>query len=140
MLTDELHKHEQEQKSNQTHILLLTEQRSTIPSLTHLDMLHAEKKLEKRKAQYHQFVSLGNWINTELIGLQQKKKLVHDDNDPSCPLCEQNLSASRKRFIKANFDKTETFLLHRLKRLKCIIPLIKEQLVNEHAQLVKQKQ
>lgn len=103
------------------------------------DIAHAEAQLERRKNIYQQFVASGNWINSELNNCNNRKKLIHED-DPSCPLCEQNLSASRRRFLKANFEKQESFLNHRLQRLKRIIPLIKEKLVAEHAQLVKNKE
>lgn len=98
-----------------------------------------EAHLERRKAAYQQYVSLGNWINSELNSLSNKKKLVHED-DPSCPLCEQNLSASRKRFLKLNFEKQESLLAHRLRRLKRIIPALKEILINQHAQIIKDKE
>ncbi len=98
-----------------------------------------EEHLERRKAAYQQFVSLGNWINSELNSLANKKKLVHED-DPSCPLCEQNLSASRKRFLKLNFEKQESFLAHRLRRLKRIIPALKETLIAQHTQITKDKE
>ncbi len=98
-----------------------------------------EAHLEKRKATYQQFVSLGNWINSELNSLAQKKRLVHED-DPSCPLCEQNLSAARKRFLKLNFEKQESFLAHRLHRLKRIIPALKEILINQHTHIVADKE
>lgn len=103
------------------------------------DIGHAEAQLERRKNIYQQFVASGNWINSELNSCNNRKKLIHED-DPSCPLCEQNLSASRRRFLKANFEKQESFLMHRLQRLKRIIPLIKEKLVAEHAQLTKNKE
>src|SRR5579872_74084 len=99
----------------------------------------AEAHLEKRKAAYQHFVSLGNWISSELQSLLNKKKLVHED-DPSCPLCEQNLSASRKRFLKGNFEKQESFLSHRLQRLKRIIPALKELLIAQHAAITKDKE
>ena len=98
-----------------------------------------ETHLEKRKAAYQQFVSLGNWINNELSSLANKKKLVHED-DPSCPLCEQNLSAARKRFLKLNFEKQESFLAHRLRRLKRIIPTLKEILIKQHAHITADKE
>lgn len=100
---------------------------------------HQETHLERRKAAYQQYVSLGNWINSELNSLSNKKKLVHED-DPSCPLCEQNLSAARKRFLKLNFEKQESFLTHRLRRLKRIIPALKQLLVDHHALLTKNKE
>lgn len=103
------------------------------------DIAHREAHLEKRKAAYQHFVSLGNWINSELNSLNNKKKLVHED-DPSCPLCEQNLSASRRRFLKLNFEKQESFLSHRLRRLKSIIPALKELLIAQHAMLTKDKE
>ena len=95
--------------------------------------------MEKRKAIYQQFVSSGNWLSKELSGLAQRKKLINED-DSSCPLCEQNLSASRRKFLKLNFEQQESFLAHRLQRLKRIIPLIKEKLITEHAHLVSNKE
>ncbi len=103
------------------------------------ELAHHEAQLEKRKAMYQNFVSLGNWINSELNSLANKKKLVHKD-DPACPLCEQNLSASRKKFLKLNFEKQESFLIHRLQRLKRIIPALKEILINQHATITKHKE
>ena len=64
---------------------------------------------------------------------------MHED-DPSCPLCEQNLSASRKRFLKLNFEKQESFLAHRLRRLKRIIPALKELLINQHSRITADKE
>ncbi len=98
-----------------------------------------ESHLEKRKSAYQHFVSLGNWINSELNSLVNKKKMVHGD-DSSCPLCEQNLSASRRRFLKLNFEKQESFLAHRLQRLKRIIPALKEILIAQHATITKNKE
>jgi DNA repair protein SbcC/Rad50 len=103
------------------------------------DITCAEAHLENRKATYQHFVSLGNWMSNELNSLVNKKKLVHDENDPSCPLCEQNLSASRRRFLKLNFEKQESFLAHRLRRLKRIIPIIKETLIAQHAIITQDK-
>jgi len=137
---------------NQEHIQQLTLNDSTALSqiTTHKKTLTAvpqkqqiivatETHLEKRKAVYQHFVSLGNWINTELTTLSNKKKFALGQ-DPSCPLCEQNLSASRKRFLQANFLKQENFLTHRLRRLKRIIPKLKEMLINQHAQLTHDKE
>ena len=99
----------------------------------------AEALLEKRKAIYQRFVALGNIINNQLQTSVQKKKLVQHV-DPSCPHCEQNLSASRRRFLKAHLDRQEVLLTHRFTRLKRLIPLIKERLIIEHEQLIATKQ
>ena len=99
----------------------------------------AETHLEKRKAAYHHFVSQGNWMSSELASLVNKKKLVQEDN-PSCPLCEQNLSAARRKFLKNNFEHQESFLAHRLQRLKRIIPTLKETLIAQHTHITKDKE
>lgn len=106
---------------------------------TNEEITHQESHLERRKIAYQHYVSLGNWFNSELNSLSNRKKLVHGE-DPSCPLCEQNLSAARKRFLKLNFEKQESFLAHRLRRLKRIIPVLKQLLIDQHALLIKNKE
>lgn len=93
------------------------------------------KQFEKRKEHYQQFIAQGNWVKKELDGLQQKKLLVHNEEAPSCPLCEQNLSASRRRFLKNKFAHTEQFLTHRLKRLSSLITKLKAILIEQHSRL-----
>jgi DNA repair protein SbcC/Rad50 len=98
-----------------------------------------QAQLEKRKAAYQQFVSLGNWLSRELHNIVNKKKLVQED-DPSCPLCEQNLSAARRRFLKINFETQESLLAHRLQRLKIIIPRLKDILIEQHAAITREQE
>lgn len=92
-------------------------------------------QFEKRKAAYQQFITLANQMSNELKGISNKEALVHNDQDPSCPLCEQNLSASRRKFLKAKFSKDQHFIEHQLKRLTNIIKKLKEILVEQHKQL-----
>ena len=100
--------HEQEHKALKAEIDLHTKKIASITE--NADNIAAyESHLERRKSAYQHFVSLGNWINSELNNLSQKKKLVVHEDDPSCPLCEQNLSASRRRFLKLNLEKQEAF-------------------------------
>jgi len=139
LLEDELKKYDLEDALLKKEITQLVTQNTENVALSTADIAHLEKKLEKRKGHYHHLVSQGNIISSELQNNAHKKNLVHED-DPSCPLCEQNLSASRRRFLKANFDKTESFLKHRLARLKRIIPLLKESLVQDHAAIQKHKE
>jgi len=91
-----------------------------------------EQQFEKRKNTYQYFVTFGNVLQKERANLDQKKRFTHDNNNPSCPLCEQNLSASRRRFLKKKFAKQERFLQHRLNRLHTIIPNLKKLLVAQH--------
>jgi len=90
------------------------------------------KQFERRKEYYQKYITQGNWIKRELDGLEQKQLLSQDEGNPSCPLCEQNLSASRKRFLKAKFTKKKQFLIHRFARLSKIIKNLKEKLISQH--------
>jgi len=98
-----------------------------------------EKQFEKRKEYYQKYITQGNWIKRELDNLQQKQLLSQGEGNPSCPLCEQNLSAARKKFLKAKFAKQEKFLTHRITRLRKIIKNLKEKLIiqNETVQKLK---
>lgn len=90
---------------------------------------------EKKKALYQKWVEQGNWINNERKSLAQKQLLSQDSEQPSCPLCEQNLSQSRKRFLHKKFYDQEAFLVHRFNRLKRSIEQIKEALTKSHKEL-----
>ncbi len=138
LLDDEYKKNEREYQMLAQTINTLT---SNIAEQTKTDshIQQTEAALEKRKNTYHSFVSLGNAINAELKHISQKKNLLDVEN-PSCPLCEQNLSASRRRLLSSHFIKQESFLLHRLERLKRIIPPLKTKLVEHHEQLQKDKE
>lgn len=92
-----------------------------------------EKQFEKRKESYHRFITWGNTLKHELEELEQKQLLVHDEQDPSCPLCEQNLSASRKRFLKDKFTERKKELLYKINKLSRLIKKLKEMLIEQHA-------
>ena len=136
---------EDEYKKNELEYTAIGEKRTTLEktivaqTINQETLKQAEASLEKRKNSYQSFVTLGNIINTELKSIIQKKNLIHAD-DPSCPLCEQNLSAARKRLLSTNFNKQESFLKHRLERLRRIIPSLKDSLLLQHEQLQKNKE
>lgn len=96
-----------------------------------------EKQFEKRKEYYQRWVAQANMINGQLATIERKSKLVHDEESPSCPLCEQNLSASRKRFLKNKYEDEITFLKLRLARLSTLIQTLKPMLIEQHKQLEK---
>ena len=94
-----------------------------------------EKHFEKRKEYYQRWIAHANSLNAEINSLDKKNQLVHTEESPSCPLCEQNLSASRKRFLKNKFEETTHFLKQRLSRLSTVIKNLKIVLVAQHSQL-----
>lgn len=92
-----------------------------------------ELQFEKRKEYYQRWIAQANMLNVQIQTADQKNKLVHDEEAPSCPLCEQNLSASRKRFLKKKFE-TETYVLKRnFARLSSLIKRLKPLLLEQHA-------
>ncbi len=101
-------------------------------TLTEKDLVVMEAQFTKRKEYYQRFIAEGNLIKQELDGLSQKHALADDTANPSCPLCEQNLSVSRKRFLKDQFTKQESFYHHRLNRLRTLITRLKTILVEQH--------
>lgn len=104
-------------------------------ALKEKDLAGIEAQFTKRKEYYQRFIAEGNLIKQELDSLAQKHALADDTANPSCPLCEQNLSASRKRFLKDQFIKQESFYTHRLNRLRTLITRLKTVLVEQHETL-----
>ncbi len=97
-----------------------------------------QAQFEKRKETYYAFVAQRDRYATEQHTLIKKQSMVSSD-DPSCPLCEQNLSAARKKFLKNKCGKEARFAVHQYERLARIVPQLKEILVTQHAQLEEHK-
>lgn len=142
--------HEAEQKKSElylTEITLLQKQQKQceqeIESLkktvnpAHLigDTKDLQKTFERYKEYYQKWIEQGNWATRELKSLQDKQHLSQDTTNPSCPLCEQNLSQARKRFLFKKFTDQQQFFEHRLKRLTKLIQSTKETLHEQHATL-----
>lgn len=98
------------------------------------------RQFEKRKAFYQQMITEGNMLQHELENLAHKQLLSQDEANPSCPLCEQNLSVARRRFLKSKFAKDEQFMRHRIGRIARIIQRLKKVLIDSHEQLIKREQ
>lgn len=92
-------------------------------------------QFEKRRAYYPILVQRGNWMSNELAELEHRKKVVHDQTNPSCPLCEQVLTLKRKQFLSTRFTDQEVFLTHRFTRISTLIKRLKEILVKQHQEL-----
>lgn len=120
------------EKNNQLVIKLAT-QISTSGALDTIAV--REKKFEKRKEFYHYLVSSGNTYTTALNDLIKKKNFSFNNENPSCPLCMQNLSASRKRYLLTEFNKEEVFTTSKIDRIKKLMPELKSYLVKEHEQV-----
>jgi exonuclease SbcC len=119
-----------EQNAAQKQLQILVVQEST---QAHNTFKSIEQQFEKRKEFYHKWITLGNIIKTQLE--TAKQKLILSDNEaPSCPLCEQNLSASRKRFLHHKLTAEIQRIKHQLNRLIKITKKLKEILYSQHAE------
>lgn len=94
-----------------------------------------EKQFEKRKMFYYRWIAQAQGLQQEQQQILQKSDLTHNENDPSCPLCEQNLSASRKKFLKHKFLKQASFLEYRYQKLNATIKRLKTVLIEQHTAL-----
>jgi len=147
------HKHHEKQRKELTDALIadtkkieeLTQESAqldkkiSLHARTKQQSTKVEKQFEKRREYYQLFIAQGNEVKQKLNELNQKKKMVHDEHNPSCPLCEQNLSASRKRFLNETLYKSEQFLTKRFTRLSAIITKLKSILITQHEQITEIK-
>lgn len=113
----------------------LEQQISPKEILQHDIALH-ESALEKRKEIFGRLVAHGNMLKINLKELIQKQHLTNMPEDPSCPLCEQNLSAARRKFIKQKFNQQERLFAHQIARLNKVIPTAKQMLITKHTALL----
>lgn len=99
--------------------------KSSDPELLISDAPTLEKQFERQKTFYLQWMEQGKRATLELKNLDHKQQLTHDADNPSCPLCEQNLSQARKRFLSKKFEEQHAFLTHRISRLKNALASLK---------------
>lgn len=108
----------------------LTIKSETAPALK--DIKKFEQVFEKKKTYYHRWVTRLQLLQKERAHTLQKQELASDAENPSCSLCEQNLSASRKRFLHNKFARLLQDIHHKQTRLTKILPTLKTILLDEH--------
>lgn len=91
-----------------------------------------EKEIDRKKTFYQKMVAYGNMLSTKHKELLLKIEATHNIHNPSCPLCEQNLSLARKKFLRTKFEKMSIILSHQLKRMTRILPLLKNLIISNH--------
>jgi exonuclease SbcC len=103
------------------------------------DLAKMELQFQKRKDIYQQWVAKINWLKAEHENLAHKTT-VTQNNDPSCPLCEQNLTAARRKFLAQRFARQTTFIYHQSTRLQAIVIRLKQLLIEQHHYLAAAKE
>jgi exonuclease SbcC len=98
-----------------------------------------EKQFEEHKNQYQALKTQSLLLEQQLIDLAQKHTLSLGNQDPSCPLCEQNLSASRKKFLEQKFNQNSSATKAELETIKLDTINLQQVLVKEHTVIQQQK-
>jgi exonuclease SbcC len=93
------------------------------------------KQFEKRKEYYQRYIAQRNVIINELKKSFDKQQVMHDLSNPSCPLCEQIISAQRKRFLQKKCNQQNELMQHKHKRFNHILPKLKELLIKQYEQI-----
>jgi DNA repair protein SbcC/Rad50 len=101
---------------------------------------HLEQQFSKRKDYYQKFIAHANWLTSQLRTGAEKTALMHEQENPSCPLCEQTISQERRQFLQHKSDTQELFIKHQLTRLTTVIADLKALLIEQHAHLATLKQ
>lgn len=103
-------------------------------------LAHHNTIFEKRKKYYYAWAAQLHHLKQVLETTAQKVQLVGTDLHSNCPLCEQNLSASRKKFLKNKLISADNNDRRRYKRLAPILTKLKEMLTEQHEMLKRAQQ
>lgn len=95
-------------------------------------ILKREHEIDRKKTIYQKMIAYGNMLSTKHKELLLKIDATNDIHNPSCPLCEQNLSLARKKFLRTKFEKGTIVISHQLKRMTRILPLLKNLIISDH--------
>ena len=96
-----------------------------------------KNQFEKRRIFYQNMVQRGNWIKSELKEMELKKKTIHSQQSPSCPLCEQVLTIKRKQFLAKQLVVQERFCMRKLDRVSRVLKKLKVLLFEQHESVKK---
>ena len=99
-----------------------------------------KKRLDRFKTFYEKFLAQKNFLAKNLYEVQNKKKLICGDENPSCPLCLQNLSLKHKTSLEDNFSQQQSLFNHQLKRLNKINPLLHDTINRNQEELQRLQQ
>lgn len=138
------HEQAQAQKSHQALINLQHNRVGLIQQLKACNAQQAQhdlvqKKFDRYKEAYQRLIVIGNLAKTHQDELARKQLYV-DQDCPACPLCEQNLSAARKRFLAEQFTKQANFASSRVRRVANLLKDLKTKIYEQHAQLEQLKE
>lgn len=94
-----------------------------------------QQQFDRRREWYGQRAGQAKGWYAILEELQQKEQAVAAQEAPSCPLCEQMLSAKRKQFLQHKFGQEHAQRSHAYRRLTGLLARLKQVLVQQHERL-----
>jgi len=95
----------------------------------------SKKQLNKRKEYYQRYSAAKSLRTAQQQELTQKQLLACKTETASCPLCEQTVTASRRRFLNAKFTTKQQHIAHKIDRLSRVLVALKPVVIEQHAQL-----
>lgn len=104
------------------------------------EIIKEESLFERKKQFYHTWIDHGNRLSNTIKELRHKQILSEQVTSVTCPLCEQTLSSTRKKFLSNKFHDQEMLATHQKNRLTRLLPELKEILIHAHTKLTILKQ
>lgn len=130
----EKQKYELEQESNELHKLLIG-----FDSFQE-QLQREQKQFEKRKIFYQQLTHRGKLVHEELQSIEQKQRIMTEQEAPACPLCDSLLTQKRKRLLLQATEQQLILLKKKMHKLAQIVTKLKQLCIEQHAQLEKSKE
>lgn len=104
---------------------------TTKKELLHLDQ--TKKSFHINNNVYQKLIEKGSLIKQTIIDLESKEEIAAHNDQPCCPLCEQNLSASRKTFLHNKLQQQKLELNNNINNIKQEAQGLKKTLQEQHA-------
>ncbi|MBN1549705.1 SMC family ATPase [Candidatus Babeliales bacterium] len=111
----------------------VTKEQQSLPSL---ETMHTqEREYRNSQEQYNKQKMQLEALKQEHTMLLQKTGMALDSNNPSCPVCEQAVSAARKRFLQTRYNKEQHELEHNINTAIATTKHLEEIVLNNEATL-----
>ncbi|MFH1644137.1 MAG: SMC family ATPase [bacterium] len=94
-----------------------------------------KSQFEKRRSYYQVIIQRGNHLKLQIKDIQQKSETIKIHESPACPLCQQLLTISRKKFLADKFKISDKFFNHQMDKVSRILKKLKIVLLDQHKQL-----
>ncbi len=130
---DGLKKVEEEYKFLRKELLSEAEKKKLIENEKMFSVLTVQ--FEKRRTFYRLFGERGNRATVKIAEFQEKLKNLSANDNPSCPLCMQLLTAKRRNFLVRKFKNELNFYFYQINKVTFLRNKLKDLLVAQKEDL-----